>query len=84
MRDDGSKSRAGQRVTVHVEERNKKDVKQHTKSVGKEEEMKSKRVNNCQEQLCVKGQLIGEEIKICREVKRGCSKEKQMGEKLLS
>ena len=51
--------------------------------------MKSKSANNSQEpliaiaQLCVKGQLIGEEIKICREVKRGCSKEKQMGEKLL-
>ena len=51
--------------------------------------MKSKRVNNCQEpvistaQLCVKGQSIGEEMKICREVKRGCSKEKQMEEKLL-
>ena len=89
VRDDGSKSRAGQRVTAHVEERNEKDVKQHKKSVGKEEEMKSKSVTNSQEpliaiaQLCVKGQLIGEEIKICREVKRGCSKEKQMGEKLL-
>ena len=51
--------------------------------------MKSKSVNNCQEplistaQLCIKGQSIGEEMKICREVKRGCLKEKQMEEKLL-
>ena len=76
-------------MTARVEERNERDVKQHKKSVGKEEEMKSKSVNNCQEpvisttQLCVKGQSIGKEMKICREVKRGCSKEKQMGEKLL-
>ena len=83
--DDGSKTRAEQRVTARVEDSNERDVKQHTKSVGKEEEMKSKSVNNCQEplistaQLCIKGQSIGEEMKICREVKRGCSKEKQMG-----
>jgi len=89
VRDDGSKSRAEQRVTARVEDSNERDVKQHTKSVGKEEEMKSKSVNNCQEplistaQLCVKGQSIGEEMKICREVKRGCSKEKQMEEKIL-
>ena len=89
VRGDGSKSRAGQRVTAHVKERNERDVKQHTKSVGKEEEMKRKSVNNCQEplistaQLCIKGQSIGEEMKICREVKRGCLKEKQMEEKLL-
>ena len=62
-------------MTAHVEESNERDVKQHKKSVGKEEEMKSKSVTNSQEpliataQLCVKGQLIGEEIKICREVK---------------
>jgi len=31
-------------------------------------------------QLCVNGQLIGEEMKISGDVKRGCSKEKQMGE----
>jgi len=88
VRDDGSKSRAGQRVTARVEEGKERDVKQHKKS-GKEEEMKSKGVNNCQEplistsQLCFKGQLIVEEIKNCREVETGCSKEIQMGEKLL-
>ena len=87
VRDDGSKSSAGQRVTAHVEESDERDVKQRTKSVGKEKEMKRKIVNNCQEpvtstaQLCVK--LIGEEMKISGDVKRGCSKEKQMGEKLL-
>ena len=84
-RDDGIKSRAGgQRVIAHVKESNERDVRQFKKSVGKEG-MKSTSVNNCQEpgistaQLCVKGQLSGEEMKICREVKRGCSKEKQMG-----
>ena len=88
-RDDGIKSRAGgQRVIAHVKESNERDVRQFKKSVGKEG-MKSTSVNNCQEpgistaQLCVKGQLSGEEMKICREVKRGCSKEKQMEEKLL-
>jgi len=87
VRDDGSKSRAGQKGTAHVEESNGRDVKQHKKSVGKEEEMKSisVKIKNSQEplistaQLCAKGQLSGE-MKICREVKRGCSKEKQMGE----
>ena len=77
-------------MTAHVEESNERNVKQHKKSVVKEEEMKRKCVNNCQEpvistaQPCVNGQLIGKEMKICCEVKRGCSKEKQMGEKLLS
>ena len=56
---------AGQRVTAHVEESNERDVKQYKKSVVKEEEMKRKCVNNCQEpvistaQPCVNGQLIG-------------------------
>merc|ERR1712013_560827 len=65
VRGDGSKSRAGQRVTAHVRESRGRDVKQHQKSVGKEEEMKRKSVNNCQEplistaQLCVKGETYG-------------------------